>query len=135
MKTKHAILFRLSNKVVQVNYNDNTELVMASTSKKVSYFNKKGERLNFMLQHALESDNQEMIKRLNYARQVLEHTLRENPGVQNRAATATPGGYMTAGAAQTARPQSKEAIGMRRQAEPQHGRLSGGLSRPMASAR
>lgn len=68
MKTKHAILFRLSNKVVQVNFTDNTELVMSSTSKKVSYLSKKGERFNFMLQHALESDNQEMIKRLNYAR-------------------------------------------------------------------
>lgn len=68
MKTKHAILFRLSNKVVQVNFEDNTEIVMSSISKKVSYLNKNGERTNFMLSTALDSGNTEMIKRLNYSR-------------------------------------------------------------------
>ena len=41
---------------------------MSSVSKKVSYMNKKGERTNFYLSTALESGNQEMIKRLNYSR-------------------------------------------------------------------
>ena len=68
LKTKHAILFRLSNKVVQVIFEDQSELTMSSVSKKVSYMNKKGERTNFYLNTALESGNQEMIKRLNYSR-------------------------------------------------------------------
>lgn len=76
MKTKHAILFRLSNKVVQVNFEDNSELTMSSVSKKVSYLSKTGERTDYMLSTALDSENKEMIKRLNYARQVLEHTLK-----------------------------------------------------------
>lgn len=76
MKTKHALLFRLSNKVVQVIFEDQSELCMSSLSKKVSYLNKKGERFNYHLSNALESGNQEMIKRLNYSRQVLEHTMK-----------------------------------------------------------
>ena len=68
MKTKHAILFRLSNKVVQVNFEDQSEIVMSSVTKKVAYQNKKGERFYYFLSNALESGNSEMIKRLNYAR-------------------------------------------------------------------
>jgi polo-like kinase 1 len=77
MKTKHAILFRLSNKVVQVIFEDQSELVMSSINKKVSFMNKKGERSNYLLATALESGNHDMIKRLNYSRQVLEHTIKQ----------------------------------------------------------
>ncbi len=77
MKTKHAILFRLSNKVVQVIFEDSSELIMSSLSKKVQYVNKKGERSYFFLSTALESGNNEMIKRLNYSRQVLEHSIKQ----------------------------------------------------------
>ncbi len=72
MKTRHAILFRLSNKVVQVNFEDGSSIVMSSNSKKVSYLDKAGVRSNYLLSTALDSENTEMIKRLNYARQVLE---------------------------------------------------------------
>lgn len=68
LKTKHAILFRLSNKVVQVMFEDKSQLIMSSVSKKVSYLNKKGERSIYYLSTALESGNTEMIKRLNYSR-------------------------------------------------------------------
>lgn len=68
MKTKHAIIFRLSNKVVQVIFEDSSELVMSSITKTVSYLNKKGERVNYLLSTALDSGNNEMIKRLNYSR-------------------------------------------------------------------
>ena len=37
LNTKHAILFRLSNKVVQVIFEDKSELVMSSLTKKVFY--------------------------------------------------------------------------------------------------
>jgi polo-like kinase 1 len=75
MKTKHATLFRLSNKIVQVNFEDSSQIVMSSHNKKVSYLSKKGQRTNYLLSSALDSGNSEMIKRLNYARQVLEHTI------------------------------------------------------------
>lgn len=44
MRTKHAIMFRLSNKIVQVNFQDHTEILLNSESRLVTYVNKKGER-------------------------------------------------------------------------------------------
>jgi polo-like kinase 1 len=44
MKTKHAIMFRLSNKIVQVNFTDRTEIILSSEQKLVTYINLKGER-------------------------------------------------------------------------------------------
>ncbi len=68
LRTKHAIVFRLSSKIVQVNFEDASELVMSSMSKKVSYMSKKGQRVTYMLSDALESGHSDLIKRLNYAR-------------------------------------------------------------------
>ena len=42
MKTKHAIMFRLSNKIVQVDFTDKTEIILSTKSKMVTYVNKKG---------------------------------------------------------------------------------------------
>eukprot|EP00828_Plagiopyla_frontata_P033506 TRINITY_DN4350_c0_g1_i6.p2 TRINITY_DN4350_c0_g1~~TRINITY_DN4350_c0_g1_i6.p2 ORF type:complete len:127 (+),score=20.32 TRINITY_DN4350_c0_g1_i6:160-540(+) len=54
MKTKHAIMFRLSNKIVQVNFTDRTEVILSSELKMLTYVNKKGERSNYPLATALE---------------------------------------------------------------------------------
>ena len=37
-------MFRLSNKIVQVNFKDRTEILLNSESRQVTYVNKKGER-------------------------------------------------------------------------------------------
>lgn len=42
MKTKHAIMFRLSNKIVQVNFTDRTQIILSSEQKLVTYINLKG---------------------------------------------------------------------------------------------
>lgn len=44
MRTKHAIMFRLSNKIVQVNFQDHTEILLNSENRLVTYVNKRGER-------------------------------------------------------------------------------------------
>lgn len=80
MKTKHAIMFRLSNKIVQVNFFDNTQIVLHSESRAVSYVNKRGEFESYNLSKALESTNTEMTKRLSYTRQILTHMLNQNKG-------------------------------------------------------
>jgi len=79
MKTKHAIIFRLSNKIVQVIFADKTEIILSSENKIVVYVNKKAERTNYPLATALESPNQEMTKRLKYTKEVLSHMLGPNP--------------------------------------------------------
>ena len=80
MRTRHAIMFRLSNKIVQVNFQDHTEIILCSDTRLVTYVNKKGERQTFSLQNALESDNQEMTKRLKYTKDILTHMLNANTG-------------------------------------------------------
>ncbi len=86
MRTKHAIMFRLSNKIVQVNFQDHTEILLNSESRLVTYVNKKGERQTLPLSHALESNNAEMTKRLKYTKDILTHMLNNNGGQNNNAA-------------------------------------------------
>jgi len=71
MRTRHAILFRLTNKIVQVNFQDHTEIILSSETKTVTYVNKVGERSSYPLQTALESSNTEMSKRLKYTKDIL----------------------------------------------------------------
>eukprot|EP00357_Protocruzia_adherens_P032235 CAMPEP_0115018538 /NCGR_PEP_ID=MMETSP0216-20121206/28876_1 /TAXON_ID=223996 /ORGANISM="Protocruzia adherens, Strain Boccale" /LENGTH=581 /DNA_ID=CAMNT_0002389773 /DNA_START=88 /DNA_END=1830 /DNA_ORIENTATION=- len=63
MRTRHAIMFRLSNKIVQVNFQDHTEIILSSESRLVTYVNKKGERSTHPLNSAIDSPHQEMSKR------------------------------------------------------------------------
>jgi len=79
MKTRHAVMFRLSNKIVQVNFTDKTEIILSSENKMVTFVNKKGERTNYPLATALESSNTEMAKRLKYTKEILTHMLNNNP--------------------------------------------------------
>lgn len=75
MRTRHAIMFRLSNKIVQVNFQDRTEIILSSETRLVTYVNKRGERSTYPLTSALESTNQEMTKRLKYTKDILTHML------------------------------------------------------------
>ena len=78
MRTKHAIMFRLSNKIVQVCFQDHTEIILSSESRVVTYVNKKSERSTYPLASALESNNYEMTKRLKYTKDILTHMLTLN---------------------------------------------------------
>lgn len=87
-------MFRLSNKIVQVNFQDHTEILLNSESRQVTYVNKKGERSTLPLNQALESSNAEMTKRLKYTKDILTHMLNNNQGAATAQASSTP---MTAG--------------------------------------
>ena len=78
MRTRHAIMFRLSNKVVQVAFQDRTEVILNSETREVTYLNKKGERKTYPLASALETSDPEMSKRLKYAKDILTHMLAAN---------------------------------------------------------
>jgi len=96
MKTRHAIMFRLSNKIVQVNFTDKTEVILSSESKLVTYVNKKGEKSHYPLATALESNNAEMSKRLKYTKEILTHMLNNNappPEKENPDGQADIGDY------------------------------------------
>lgn len=92
MRTRHAIMFRLSNKVVQVNFQDHTEIMLSSETKVVTYVNKKGERSTYPLNSAMESANLEMVKRLKYTKDILTHMLNANVANINKPGAAMDGG-------------------------------------------
>lgn len=48
-RSKHAVIFRLSNKSVQVIFVDQSELLISSLRKEVMYINKKKERTQYGL--------------------------------------------------------------------------------------
>ena len=73
--TDHAIIFRMSHKVVQVCFQDKTELILCSETKMVIYVSKSGERQTMTLNSAMESENVEMTKRLKYTKDVLARML------------------------------------------------------------
>jgi polo-like kinase 1 len=104
MRTRHAIMFRLSNKVVQVNFQDQTEIMLSSETKVVTYVNKKGERSNYPLSTAMESSNLEMVKRLKYTKDILTHMLQTNAGEAPKTSGGIEASGNQIGASQSQRP-------------------------------
>jgi len=73
IKTKHAVFFRLDNRVLQVAFNDQTTLMINSDLKRVSYIDSKGNTTTSSVEKAASSDNKDLTKRLKYAEEVLKH--------------------------------------------------------------
>ena len=76
MKTKHAIIFRLSNKTIQVIFKDHTEILLFNDT--VTYKNKNGEMSVFKIEDALNSSNFEMNKRIKYTQSILTKMVNAN---------------------------------------------------------
>lgn len=75
IKTRQAKIFKMSNKVVQVYFKDKTEILLCSTTKKVTYTNKKGIRESHSLGSTFKNINEEMNKRMEYTKNILAHLL------------------------------------------------------------
>lgn len=80
MITSHAIIFRLSTKIVQVYFQDKSELMLCSDTKYVVYINKHGEITSSNLVNALECGNKEMSRRLKYTKEMITTLI---PGNKN----------------------------------------------------
>ncbi|CAD7925467.1 unnamed protein product [Amoebophrya sp. A120] len=75
MKNRHAIMFQLSNKIVQVIFFDKTEVVLSSKTHTVTYVDKRGQRSSYPLQSVMEISNTELAKRLRYTKDILVNLL------------------------------------------------------------
>lgn len=42
LKTKHAMMFRLNNKIFQVNFQDNSQILLNTHKREVFFINKRG---------------------------------------------------------------------------------------------
>jgi len=84
MRNKHAIMFRFNNKLVQVIFQDQTEVLLSSELRVAVYVNKKQERTSFPLATAFENKNPEISKRLRYAKEILNQMLGEREDFKQR---------------------------------------------------
>lgn len=75
MRNKHAILFQLCNKIVQVVFFDKTELVLSSKAHMVTYIDKRGQKSTYPLSGALDVPCPELAKRLRYTKDILINLL------------------------------------------------------------
>lgn len=85
-RNHYAIMFQLTNRVVQVIFFDRTEAVLSSRSHTVTYVDKRGQVCAYPLSSSLEVPSAELAKRLKYTKEILVNLL------GNRQADAGAGG-------------------------------------------
>ena len=69
--SKTAILFRLSNKLIQIFFNDNTEVTFSTETTDFVFKNKKGEEEQESIQNAMTGDDNDLIKKIKVAKNLL----------------------------------------------------------------
>lgn len=75
VRTKHAILFRLSNSTVQVVFYDHTEILLSSGATVITYVDKKHRRITYHLHEIMMASNAEISKRLKYTKDILQQLI------------------------------------------------------------
>ena len=78
LNTKHAIIFRFSNKVIQACFKDRTQLIIHSLNNNLTYINKSQTKFIYSLSNVFGSKNFGMIRRLKYVKEVLGHMVNIN---------------------------------------------------------
>jgi polo-like kinase 1 len=75
VRTKHAILFRLSDQTVQIVFYDQTEVLLTPDERFVTYVDKKRNRCTYYLNDELVATNAELAKRLKYSKEILQQLI------------------------------------------------------------
>jgi len=75
VRTRHAILFRLSDHTVQVVFFDHSEVIISLDSGLFTYVDKSGERLSQSLASAATNERTDIVKRLRYSRDILNQLI------------------------------------------------------------
>lgn len=91
LRTKHGVIFRLSNQVFQVsfvqqfsannlkiNLFDHTKLILSQLGQQVTFINSSREISTFTLEEALSFKEKDVIDRLKFARDTLNSMLNKN---------------------------------------------------------
>ena len=82
VRTRHAILFRLSNRVVQVVFFDRSEVLLSPEARVVTYVNKTGSREEHSLEEVLHSGRSDIAKRLKYTKDIIWRLINVNGGTK-----------------------------------------------------
>jgi hypothetical protein len=87
LKVQQAILLRLSNKLVQISFADQTEILMSTESTDFIYRNKNGEETFDSIQNIMASDSTEVIKRIKFSKNLMLHFVKTFKSIGNVANT------------------------------------------------
>jgi polo-like kinase 1 len=77
LKTRHAIMFGLSNKLFQVNFFDNSQILLHTAKKTVLFTSKRGEKTYEVLSNVLQTQENEMARRIKYTKEILNSIKRK----------------------------------------------------------
>eukprot|EP01040_Poterioochromonas_malhamensis_P002939 gene2939-3126_t len=80
VKTKHAILFRISNRTVQVIFYDRSEVLLSSEAQIITYVNKTGERSEHALNDIMLAGRVDIAKRLKYTKDIMHRLIQSQQG-------------------------------------------------------
>jgi len=73
IKTQQAILFRLSNKLIQIFFSDKSELILSTKGlmNMAFYKSKTNEEVSDLIENIMNSENEDLIKKIRYAKNLL----------------------------------------------------------------
>ncbi|TPX49951.1 hypothetical protein SeMB42_g02425 [Synchytrium endobioticum] len=75
MRTKHGVVFRLSNRVVQINFFDHSKIVLSNDAHTITFIDKSRTMFTFALSSLISantSQKPDITERLNYARDIIQ---------------------------------------------------------------
>jgi hypothetical protein len=75
VRTKHAILFRLSDQTIQIVFYDQTEILLTPDDRFITYVDKNRNRLTYTFTDELIGNHAELAKRLKYTKEILQQLL------------------------------------------------------------
>jgi hypothetical protein len=75
VRTKHAILFRLSDQTIQIVFYDQTEILLTPDDRFITYVDKSRNRLTYTFTDELIGNHAELAKRLKYTKEILQQLL------------------------------------------------------------
>ena len=75
VRTRHAILFRLSHHTVQVMFLDNTEVILSSEARIITFADKSGNRRTYAVGEIVKEPRSDITKRLKYTKDILRQLI------------------------------------------------------------
>ena len=69
--SKNAVLFRLSNKLIQIFFKDNTEVSFSTETTKFIYINQDGKEINRDIQDAMNGNDKDLINKIKISKNML----------------------------------------------------------------
>ena len=75
VRTKHAILFRLSNQTVQIVFYDQTEILLTPDERYITYVDKLRNRHTYHFNDELVGSSPDLTKRLRYTKEIMHQLI------------------------------------------------------------